>query len=165
MWDSHFNKTEIHVVMKHHTTIKHVTLEYSYIFKQKNPGYNIILIARKSNKMFQNMKMYITENKANLKFTSEKCFSRKMLIFPDFPDIQPKFPDFSVKKTPFSNCLIIHWIHLFPGWLWTQHRKKSNSVVVSSCRPFLKILKYKDHHWNLPTIWKTSLLQKIIQEF
>ena len=26
--------------MMHHTTIKHVKLEYSYIFKHKNPGCN-----------------------------------------------------------------------------------------------------------------------------
>ena len=56
----------------------------------------IILIARKRKKMFQNMKMRITENKANQKFTIEKYFSRKMLIFPDFPDMQPKFPDNSL---------------------------------------------------------------------
>ena len=43
--------------------------------------------------MFQNMKMCITGNKANPKFTTEKYFSRKMLLFPGFPDIQPKFPD------------------------------------------------------------------------
>ena len=39
------------------------------------------------------MKMCITGNKAYPKFTTEKCFSRKMLRFPDFPDIQPQFPD------------------------------------------------------------------------
>ena len=54
------------------------------------------------------MKMYVTENKANRKFISEKYFSRK--FFPDFPDIQSKFPDnslnFPVKKGPFSNSLI-----------------------------------------------------------
>ena len=60
----HFNKAEIHVVMMHHTPIKYVTLEYSYIFQHKNQGCNIILIAGKSKKMFQNMKMCITENKA-----------------------------------------------------------------------------------------------------
>ena len=37
------------------------------------------------------MKMCITENKANRKFTNEKYFSRKILIFPDFLNIQPKF--------------------------------------------------------------------------
>ena len=62
-----------------------------------------MLIARKSRKMFQKMKMYITENKANIKFITEKYFSRKVLIFPDFPDIQSKFPDdFSVKKANFQ---------------------------------------------------------------
>ena len=79
-----------------------------HIFKHKNPDYNIILIARKSRKMFQNMKMYMTENKANRKFFTEKSFSRK--CFPDFPDIQSKLPDnsdFSVKKGIFSNSLKI----------------------------------------------------------
>ena len=38
------------------------------------------------------MKMCITENKANRKFTTEKYFSRKMLTFSDYPDIQPKLP-------------------------------------------------------------------------
>ena len=79
--------------MMHHITIKHVTLQYSCIFKHKNSGYNIILITRKRNKIIQNMKMCMTGNKANPKFTTEKYFSRKMLLFPDFPDIQPKFPD------------------------------------------------------------------------
>ena len=40
--------------------------------------------------------MCINENKANRKFTTEKHFSREMLIFPDFPDIQPKFLDNSL---------------------------------------------------------------------
>ena len=79
--------------MMHHTTIKHVVLEYWYIFKHKKPGCNIILIARKRKKMFQNMKMSKTEDKDNQKFTTEKYFSRKILIFSDFPDIQPKFPN------------------------------------------------------------------------
>ena len=42
------------------------------------------------------MKMGITENKAKRKFTTEKYFCRKMSIFPDFPDIQPEFPDNSL---------------------------------------------------------------------
>ena len=46
--------------------------------------------------MFHNVKMGITENKAKLKFTTEKYFCRKMSIFPDFTDIQPKFPDSSL---------------------------------------------------------------------
>ena len=39
------------------------------------------------------MKMYITENRPNRLFITEIYFSRK--FFPDFPDIQSKFPDFS----------------------------------------------------------------------
>ena len=40
------------------------------------------------------MKIYITENKAERKLIIEKYFSRKFV--PDFPDIQPKFPDNSL---------------------------------------------------------------------
>ena len=50
-----------------------------------------MVVARKSKKMFQNMKMCITEE--NLPLKTEKYFSRKMLIFPDSPDIQSKLPD------------------------------------------------------------------------
>ena len=54
--------------------------------------------------MFHIMKVYITENKANRKFITEKENSGK--FFPDFPDIKSKFPDnsliFSVKKVHFQ---------------------------------------------------------------
>ena len=40
------------------------------------------------------MKMYITENKVNIKYITEKYFSRK--FFPDFPDVQSKLPDNSL---------------------------------------------------------------------
>ena len=36
-----------------------------------------------------------------------------------------------------------------------NHRKKVNRVVVFSCRPFLSIVKCRDHQWDFPTIWKT----------
>ena len=39
---------------------------------------------------------------------------------------------------------------------FTNHRK--NRAVVFSCRPFPNILQYRDHWWNLLTIWKTRLL-------
>ena len=48
---------------------------------------------------------------------------------------------------------------------YTEHRKRTNRMVVFSFRPFLNILKYRDHQWNLPTIWKTRLLQTFIEEF
>ena len=44
--------------------------------------------------MIQNMKMDINKNKANRTFFTEKYFSRK--LFPDFFDIQSKFPDNSL---------------------------------------------------------------------
>ena len=63
--------------MMNHTTIKHGA---AHILKRKNPGCNIILIARKSKKMFQNMKMCITENKTNKNLSLKNVF--------DFPDFQ-----------------------------------------------------------------------------
>ena len=79
--------------MMYHTIIKHAALQN---FKQKNPGCNIILIARKSRKIFQKIIMCITDNWAGRKFITEKCFPRKVLIFPDFPDIQSKLRDNSL---------------------------------------------------------------------
>ena len=37
--------------------------------------------------MFQNMKMYITDNKTNRNFITKKYFSGQVLMFPDSPDI------------------------------------------------------------------------------
>ena len=53
--------------------------------------------------MFQNIKMYIPDNKTDRNLITKNYFPRKVLIFHDFPDIQSKFPDFSVKKDPCSN--------------------------------------------------------------
>ena len=47
----------------------------------------------------------------------------------------------------------------------TNQRKKTSRVVVFSCRPFPNIPKYRDHRRNLPTIWKTRLIKKLIEEF
>ena len=41
----------------------------------------------------------------------------------------------------------------------TNHRIKINKEIVFSCRPFPNILKCRDHREDLPTIWKTILLQ------
>ena len=43
----------------------------------------------------------------------------------------------------------------------TNHRKETNRAVVFNCRPFPNILKYRDHRWDLPTIWKARLLQAL----
>ena len=48
---------------------------------------------------------------------------------------------------------------------FTNHRKMTNRAVVYTCRHFLTILKYWDHQWNLPTIWKTRLFQTLGEEF
>ena len=34
------------------------------------------------------------------------------------------------------------------------------SILVFSSRPFPNILKYRDHQWDLPTIWKTRHILK-----
>ena len=44
---------------------------------------------------------------------------------------------------------------------FTNHRKKSNRAVAFSCRLFPNILKYRDHRWHLPKIWKTRFLQTL----
>ena len=46
-----------------------------------------------------------------------------------------------------------YYLRVFPRL--TNHRKKTNRVVVFSNRLFPNILKYRDHWWDLPTIWKT----------
>ena len=48
---------------------------------------------------------------------------------------------------------------------FTNHRNKTNRVVVFSSRPFSNIVKYRDQRWNFPTIWKTRLLETQIEEF
>ena len=56
----------------------------------------------------------------------------------------------------------LHWKSAkrpqFSRWstIFTNHRKKTNKAKVFSCRPIPNILKYRDHRWDLPTIWKTS---------
>ena len=68
------------------------------------------------------------------------------------------------KKTTFrqkiNNPIIYKFFKDF-----TNHWKKTNKVVIFSCRPFPNILKYRDHQWNLPRIWKTRLLETLIEEF
>ena len=46
----------------------------THIFKHKNTGCNTILIARKSRKLFQNMKMYITDNKTDRNLITKNTF-------------------------------------------------------------------------------------------
>ena len=118
--------TTNHAVMMHHTTIKHVTLEYWYIFKHKKPDCNIILIARKSKKIFQSMKMCITGDKANRKFTTEKYFSRKILIFPIsliFNQNSLIIPRFFSKKESIFKFPYNSLTSLISGRLWTMYNK------------------------------------------
>ena len=48
---------------------------------------------------------------------------------------------------------------------FTNHKKKTNRAVVLSCRLFSNILKYWNHLWNFPNIWKTRLLQTLTEEY
>ena len=59
------------------------------------------------------------------------------------------------------NCKKIH--RFFKDF--NNHRKKTNRAVVFSCRSFPNILKKSDYRWDLPTAWKTRLLQTLIEEF
>ena len=54
----------------------------------------------------------------------------------------------------------------FSRWVFkdfTNHRKKSNRIVVFSSRPFPSILKYWDHQWDLPKIWKQDSFRHILK--
>ena len=51
-------------------------------------------------------------------------------------------------------------IALFTSFAKTNHRKKTKRAVIF--RLFQNIFKYRDHRWNLPTIWKTRLLQTLL---
>ena len=81
-------------------------------------------------------------------------------------EMRKKVTFFQVINNPitykFLQQTIIYNNHIFKEF--TNHRKKTNMAVVFSCRPFPNILKYGDHWWNLPTIWKTRLLEKLIEE-
>ena len=48
---------------------------------------------------------------------------------------------------------------------FANHKKKTSMAVVFSSRHFPNILKYRDHQWDLTTIWKTRLFQTHIEEF
>ena len=68
------------------------------------------------------------------------------------------------KKPHFSKWSTILLFTGFSKNLLTT-AKKTNWMVVFCCRPFPNILTYRDNQWNLPTIWKTRLLQTHIEEF
>ena len=57
------------------------------------------------------------------------------------------------------NNLIIH--KSFKDF--TNHRKNTNRAVFFSCRLFPNILVYRDHQWNLSTIWKKESLRHLLK--
>ena len=63
----------------------------------------------------------------------------------DREDIKPYWK--LEKRPPFSRWSTILLFISF--WKTSNHRKKTNRVVVFRCRPFINILKYRDHQWNL----------------
>ena len=48
---------------------------------------------------------------------------------------------------------------------FTNHRKMTNKAAVFCHTFFPNILKYRNHLLDLPTLWKTTFLQKNIEEF
>ena len=66
-------------------------------------------------------------------------------------DLKPATSFWVIKKS------IIY--KFFKGF--TNHWKKTNRIVAFSCRTFSNILKYRDHQWDFPTIWKTRPIQTI----
>ena len=47
---------------------------------------------------------------------------------------------------------------------FTSHRKKTDKVVAFSNRNLTNNLKYRDHRWDLWTIWETRFLPTLIEE-
>ena len=48
---------------------------------------------------------------------------------------------------------------------YLQVFQRTNRTAVFNSWPFPNIHKHRDHQWDLPTIWKTRLLQTHIEEF
>ena len=80
----------------------------------------------------------------------------------DWKDLKPYWK--SEKRLHFSRWPTILLFTSFSKTLLTTKKKTNRAVVVSS-RPFPNILRYRDHWWNLPTIWKTRFLKTLIEEF
>ena len=68
------------------------------------------------------------------------------------------------KQTTFLNVINKHIIHKFFKD-FTNHRKRTNRVVVLCQTSFPNIPNCRDHQWDLSTIWKTRFLQTHIEEF
>ena len=132
----------------------------------------------------RNKARYLTWNSIRLKFVRKtsmpnpKSWSTTAWVAPDLLRALAILADITVKRSA------VDQEDLKPYWklekmdtllyainnpiiyklskVFTNHTKKTNRVVVFSCRTFPNILKYRDHQWNLPTIWKTRIL---IEEF
>ena len=70
----------------------------------------------------------------------------------------------SYLRRPKTSDITLFWVikksiiyKFFKGF--TNHWKKTNRMVVFGCRTFSNILKYRDHQWDFPRIWKTRLIQ------
>ena len=58
------------------------------------------------------------------------------------------------------NCT---WPNSFKDF--TNLKKKANSVVVFNCRSFPDMLKYRDHWWDLLTIWGKRFLNDTMKAY
>ena len=68
----------------------------------------------------------------------------------------------SEQKTTFLEVINKNTYRLFKDF---TNRRKTNRVIVLSCRYLTGILKHKNDTRNLAAIWKTRFLQTHIEEF
>ena len=61
---------------------------------------------------------------------------------------------------------IAYFLHIYTFFTdFTNHLKNSSRALVFSRWPLPKIAKYRDHKWDLPTVWKRRFLQTHTVEF
>ena len=67
----------------------------------------------------------------------------------------------SEQKTTFLEVINRNIYRLFKDF--TNNRRKTNRVIVLSCRYLTGILKHKNDTWNLPAIWKQDAFRHILK--
>ena len=113
------------------------------------------------NTKFNTLKTKVNNlNKKNLDAATlihiNQCNTYKQNLEKKIGDVHKKIPDTSgLLTTTVLNTKISE----------VENKMSDTSTLTVSCRPFPNILKYRDHQWNLPKIWKTRLLQTLIEEF
>ena len=91
-------------------------------------------------------------------------------VAPDLLKVLAILPDATAGRSAVGWVnLKLYWKAHFFRWstilLFTRLTKKTNKAVVFSYRLFPNILKYREHQWNLQTIWKTRFFRTHIEEF